>query len=49
MITPGKVLATIAVGLTVPAVYLAWAVADRLVPPLIRRLDAAWDNRALFL
>lgn len=44
---PAKVLATTAVALVVPAACLVWAVADRVLPTIIRRLDAAWDARAL--
>lgn len=44
---PAKVLAVTAVALVVPAACVVWAVADRIIPPLIRRLDAAWDSRAI--
>ena len=44
---PAKVLATAAVALIVPAACLVWAVADRVLPALIRKLDAAWDSRSI--
>jgi hypothetical protein len=44
-----RVLTTAALALVPATACLLWGAADLIVPPLIRRLDAAWESRAAHL